>query len=45
MLVDGVGGVNDDVCSREIKPELFMLGHPTPKKASVDTGIDREAET
>ena len=45
VLADRVGGMKDDVCSREIKPESFVLGHPTPKKASINTEIDRDTET
>lgn len=43
-LTDKIGNVKDDVRFREIEPEDFVLGYPTPKEASVDAEIDGEAE-
>ena len=36
--------MKEDIRFREIEPESFVLGYPTPKEASVDAEIDGEAE-
>lgn len=43
-LTDKIGSAKEDVRFREIEPESFVLGYPTPKEASVDAEIDGEAE-
>ena len=44
-MVDRIGSAKEDVRFREIEPESFVLGYPTPKEASVDAEIDGETET
>ena len=43
-MTDKIGSAKEDVRFREIEPESFVLGYPTPKEASVDAEIDGEAE-
>jgi len=43
-LTDKIGSAKEDVRFKEIEPESFVLGYPTPKEASVDAEIDGEAE-
>jgi len=43
-LAGRIGSAKEDVRFREIEPESFVLGYPTPKEASVDAEIDGEAE-
>jgi hypothetical protein len=43
-LTDKIGSMKEDVRFREIEPEAFVLGYPTPKEASVDAEIGEEAE-
>ena len=45
MLADRISSAKEGVRFREIEPESFVLGYPTPKEVSVDTEIDGEAET
>jgi len=44
-LTDKIGSAKEDVRFREIEPDSFVFGYPTPKEASVDAEIDGEAET
>ena len=39
-----IGSAKEDARFREIEPELFVLGYPTPKEASVHAEVDGEAE-
>ena len=43
-LTDKIGSAKEDARFREVEPEAFVLGYPTPKEASIDAEIDGEAE-
>jgi len=43
-LTDKIGSAKEDTRFREIEPEAFILGYPTPKEESIGTEIDGEAE-